>query len=233
MAKLFEGHIVGHQGSQLYMNTFNWFYDGSSLTTINDLSFMIAQKLGVDPNDLSEPFDGSFLHDLMTHFAIGGGLDQIYIRDVYNVNDFFVTPLSGTGWSGAAAAATALSSIMAATATSSRTRQDIRAGQKRLPAPQEASVDGYDGALTAGALADIQVTMDILDDGLDITISLVNHFFANAIVKKEKYTTPSGKKAAKYYADPEVQFTKIAYPVTWTVNPYVSSQDTRKRGRGR
>jgi len=233
MPMLLEGTIVGIQGSQLYMNKFNWFNSGDTSLFPNDMSLRAAVTLGYDTAAPGTPTTGSFLDLLRSQFDTLGGLTQLYFRDVYNVNDFFATPLTGAGWAGLQAAATNLASMIAVSATSTRTRQDIRAGQKRLPSLQEGGVSGSDGLIAGSIIEDYQDVLDQLGDGLDIGVGVGFEFFANAIVGKERYTTGSGKDAYRYYLSPTTQFDHIAYPVTWSVNEYITTQNSRKRGRGR
>lgn len=230
---LLEGTITGVQGSQLYMNKFNWYNSGDTSLFPNDMALRAAVTLGYVVADPTAPEANSFLEKLRDLFALGFGLRQLYFRDVYNINDFFVTPLTGTGWEGALTLVTIGPSFEAVGATSSRTRSDIKAGHKSLPSVPETSKAGYDGLIAPGEVEIYQDVMDSLDDGLDIGVGVGFEFFGNAIVSKQKYTTPSGKDAYRYYADPEVQFTHIASPVTWTVQNYLTTRVSRKRGRGR
>ena len=56
--------------------------------------------------------------------------------------------------------------------------------------------------------------------------------FAPAIISKEKYTTPSGKEAYKYYASEVLQAAHTATGILWEIYGETRTQGSRQYGRG-
>jgi hypothetical protein len=117
-----------------------------------------------------------------------------------------------------------------------RTRQDIRAGQKRISGLVEADYQNF-GRLSTAALgsfiSDLALQMSAILD-------LGGGWLAfPAVLSREKYAVldasgePTGRFAYRPYASEAEQLANAMYPVTWKAKPFTRSQVSRQTGRGR
>jgi len=150
----------------------------------------------------------------------------VYIDDDFYANPFFVNTFGGTGIAGSG-----LSPTTAYGFRSSRVKQSIGRGYKRFVGVPEGAVGGggvieADAKTLMGNLATVMgATLNYTDEGNALS-------FAPAIVSKEKYTTPSGKFAYRYYPSEVLQEPHTATGITWSFYPQTRSQTSRQYGRG-
>jgi hypothetical protein len=114
---------------------------------------------------------------------------------------------------------------------SSRTRQDIRRGYKRFVGVGEAQ-QGSGGNVGETWIAyqnNLALAMSV---PLTVNEGEVSVVFQPVIVQREEYTTPSGRKARRYYADPSEQLQHTMFFITWEAYNQVRSQTSRQYGRG-
>lgn len=153
-----------------------------------------------------------------------------YARDLYSDTDFYETPYAANvhGSYGGTPASPALAYAL----TSNRVRSDIRRGQKRLSGVSEnAMVDG--GQLDSAFLSSLQYVANEMSAVLSYDDEGNTLTFTPAILSYEEYTTPTGKKAYRKRATPELQLAHAATGVLWTVQDTVRTQVSRQYGRGR
>lgn len=207
-----------------------WNFVGSGTPAAVSMSFALANAMGLVRGLVSPfyPADG-----YMARMSPLLGTDLLFrelvVKDVYSVTDFFTTPYvngeAGTG------GANSLSPINAYGWRTNRVRSDIARGTKRLPGvTQEATADGgtYIGAVTT-IMNDIATlmgeTLTYDDSGNTIT-------FTPCVVSKEKYTTPSGKFAYRYYPTLAAQMAQLAQGIAWEAYTQVRGQASRQYGKG-
>ena len=154
---------------------------------------------------------------------------QCLSRNVYDPTDFIDLPyvpiVQGTS------SGECLSPINSFGVRSNRTRLDIGRGYKRFCGVTESSSAG--GGIIAGAA---QTALDslavLMGDVITFTDGTLTDSFTPVVVKKLKYTTPSGKIAYKYYTLEADQLAKLAVGVVWESYNTVRSQVSRQYGRG-
>lgn len=228
--KLMELIIQGEQSTGMFINKYNLL--NNSLSTATNASLNIIEALGWDSGVPAAPVANSVFARYLAAASSDFRLTTVYCRDVYSVTDFAQVNLPTTGWAGTRAGL-AEPNFVVAKLRSSRTRQDIKAGYKALPALIDTDISSAVGTLNGAYVTLAAALATALSDGVSPFVGPLQAFFGWAIVQKEEYETPSGKKAYRYYADPVEQADHIASPVTWTVQPRSTTQNTRKYGRGR
>ena len=228
---LMEIRLVQSFAGQTCINTWNYLSNGTPAAV--SLSFALASACGFIPVGNALPADS--MADLIRQMqSIDVTWQSISVRDVYSVTDFYETPYGGGIIGGATGQA--LSPFTAYGFVSSKTRTDIRRGQKRFVGASESNV-GAQGALEPlfrdGLVADVaeqmSVPLNYNDEGNTIS-------FAPVIVGKEKYQVPNTtppRFAYRYYESGFAeQAQHLMESITWTGNPFVTTQNSRKRGRG-
>lgn len=231
MAKLMEVVIQANQPTGLYINKFNLFGESRNEGLIDSLP--ILETLGFQPSTPTTVRAGSILQGLLNLTQPAFEITQLYCRDVYNVLDFAQISLSGAGWQGTRTTGNSQACWDVAKLKSTRNRQDIGAGFKALPYMLDTDTVSAIGTLEASYITLMNALCTRLDDGIDVGGVGLAFFYGWTIVKKEQYTTPRGKKAYRYYADKAVQFDNLATGVRWTPVERLTTQNSRKFGKGR
>lgn len=156
---------------------------------------------------------------------------QVEVKNVYSVVDFYNTPFP-SGTDGDVSATNGISPTSAYGLFSSRSRSDIRRGMKRFVGVTEGSISSggvvvAPGLTTLGELASrMSDDLEYDDEGNTLTYSPI-------IVSKEKYTTPSGRSAYRYYGTEAEQLMHIMDSIIWQPYPETRTQVSRQYGRGR
>lgn len=220
---------------QLYYNQQvinRWNYLSTSTPASVTLSFALVSAFGGIPDALSHAFPAGSIMEGMFHVqATALTYVSIVAKAVYDPVDFYTTPFP-VGQVGGAATGEAMSPMTAWGIRSNQVRTDIKSGQKRFAGCTEGSVNPG-GVVEAGMLGLLQTLADRMsgpitydDEGSILT-------FTPCVVQKEKYTTPSGKNAYRYYIDEDVQVpAHVAQNPTWSPKTTVRSQTSRQYGRG-
>lgn len=153
-----------------------------------------------------------------------------YARDLYSETDFYESPYPAgvAGQYGGIPASPALSYAL----TSNRVRADIRRGQKRLSGVSENAM-GSGGVLEPAFLTSLGYVATLMSEVLTYDDEGNTLSFSPAVLSFEEYTTPSGKKAYRKYADPAAQLSHAAIGVLWQEQSTVRTQTSRQYGRGR
>jgi hypothetical protein len=227
MASLYEVVLDQRFEGQQVINRFN--YLGSGTPAAVTMSFALISAMGFIADGGVYPAGlFSSIRDLQSS-------DLTYVeavaKDVYSNTDFYSLPFTTLGGNVSPASGNQ-PPFVAYSFYTTRVRSDIRRGQRRFAGLVEGSVDSY-GMLTSGNLAlagDLADWMDQIlvydDEGTDLT-------FIPVIVSKEKYTVPeSGKDAYKYYDTFAEQEDHLAQGFEWAVRPQITTQNSRKVGRG-
>jgi len=146
-------------------------------------------------------------------------------RELYSVTDFFVAPYS-TPFVGDLTGQ-AMSPTAAWGFRTNRVRTDIRRGFKRFVGVTEDYV-GSGGDVTGA----VSLILTPLAEKMSAGLSGATASYIPAVFQFEEYTTPSGRKAYKKYADPAVQAAHVASGVTFAPYTTVRTQVSRQYGRG-
>lgn len=230
MAKMMELVLQAVGPTGLWINKYNLI--NTTLSESSTAALNIIESLGYSSGAPTGPVANSVFARYIAMAGTGWEFTQFYCRDLYNVNDFAQVSVSGAGWQGARSG-NKEAAFVTAKLKSSRVRQDIKAGYKALPLMLDTDIISPAGALESSYITLMTTLCSTLSNGTSPFVGITQAFFAWAIFGKEEYTTPRGKKAYKYYADPVEQAEHVAYPVTWFPVERATTQSTRKFGRGR
>lgn len=231
MAKLMELVLQGNTPTGMFINKYNLY--NTSLGSGVGAALNVIESLGYQSGTPGTPAAGSVLQAYLALTFSGFEFSQFYCRDIYDVNDFVQVNVTGNGWQGTRTVGTMEYAAYASKIKSTRTRQDIKAGFKALPPFGESDLVSSVGTLTVGYIALVQTLCTRLADKTAPFVGPIQHDFFWTIASKEEYTTPSGKKAYRYYETLPEQQAHLAFPVTWSPVERATTQGTRKFGRGR
>jgi len=230
--KLYEAAVIGTVTGQEYVSRWNYRSDGDDVPSKN--SFGLATAMGFIATS------GSFIADTIASTLQASSSpdviwNQIIVRAIYDPVDFvdipFVPAATGTQNSGDKTAP-----FLAFGFRTNRVRADIGRGYKRFAGLTEGVMDAG-GAVSSAFLAGMVVLAGLMSDTLSFTESSLTVTFTPVVVKKFRYTAPSGKPAYRYYTTDEggetVQMENLASGVTWEPYDHVRSQVSRQYGKGR
>lgn len=151
-------------------------------------------------------------------------------KAIYDPLDFYETIYPG-GVVGDVVSSDAQSPVLAFGLYTSRVRLDIARGMKRFAgAPEAATMTG--GVLDPGTVAGLQDIGDEMAAVLTFDPGGGSIAYTPCIVKKEKYTAPSGNDAYRYYASQATQLLNVATGFTWTPYNQIRTQNSRQYGHG-
>lgn len=193
-------------------------------------SFGLTHALGAiltgDPLDLPV---GGFMATLQALQNSQVVFVDLLVRNIYDPTDFYTyawtTPITG----GVAGGGT--SPTQAFGFRTNRLRADIRRGQKRIGGVSLS--DDANGGLFAGtAITRMNALAAKMSEVLEYSEGGNSLEFSPSVFKREKYTTPAGNPAYRYYASESVQATNSVGPVTWERVPDARTQASRQYGRG-
>lgn len=208
-----------------------WNYRSSGTPASVSLSFALASAMGFVIGGGTAFTPGSVAESIQDLVSSSVNFVQVEARNVYSVTDFYNTPFAA-GTDGDVSATNGVSPATAYGLRSNRTRNDIRRGMKRFVGVSEGNVSSggvvVDPGLTALELVASRMTAPITYDDEGNTIT-----FDPIIVSKEKYTTPSGKFAYRYYATEAEQLMHIMDSIIWSAYTQTRTQVSRQYGRGR
>jgi len=112
-----------------------------------------------------------------------------------------------------------------------RVRTDIARGTKRFVGVDEDAV-APGGEIESAQFAVLNELADDMTEVLSYTEDGNSLTFAPIVVSKLEYTTPSGKRAYKYYPTIATQLEHIAQGITWQPYTQIRSQVSRQYKRG-
>lgn len=231
---IMEATLTQTYFGQTLQNRFNYLASGTPSAV--SYSFALTSAMGAIYDQIAVP--PAYPDALMTKIAdIQDGAVEfvsLVVRDVNSVTDFFeqpfVQPLTGGFSTGNGA-----SPAIAVGFRSSRTRTDIRPGQKRFSGISENLID--DGGLIEPTILSAQVAdlATALGEVLTYDDSGNTLTFSPCVVKKERYEVPGSdpiRYAYKYYEDPAVGEQNLMTSIVWTAKPQMRTQTSRQYGRG-
>lgn len=227
MASLYEVVLDQRFEGQQVINRFN--YIGAGTPAAVTMSFALISAMGFIPDAGVYPAGlFSSIRDLQSADL---SYVEVVAKDVYSFTDFYSLPYTALGGNVSSASGNQ-PPFVAYSFSTTRVRSDIRRGQRRLAGLVEGSVDSY-GMLTSGNLALAGDLCDWMDQVLTYDDEGTTLTFTPVIVSKEEYTpVGSTKKAYKYYPDYAEQSEHLAQGFEWFVKPQITTQNSRKVGRG-
>jgi hypothetical protein len=234
VAKYFEVTILGQKNSQLVVNRLNFTSNNETVETANANGLL--QALGYDPAEPGIPVGGSFFEAYMFAQTVGFNVDEIIVRNLWSVTDFITQPVTGAEWTGAIAvpAGDAIPTFVASKLRTNRVRTDIRRGTLSLTGGTEEQIEGADN-WNAAYITLLNNVAAKLNAPPTFTNGGASTQFLPSVFKKEDYVVPGSdpvRKAYRYYTDFALFQANIASPVTWSSVERVTSQVSRKIGRG-
>lgn len=224
---LYEVILNQVMANQEIVNVFNFTTDGLATGVSNSYALLYAAgflQFGETPA-FPDPGLGLAIKNVQSSSVT---FLQASARNVYDPTDFYTYPYL-TGVNGARSGSVS-SPVIALGLTSNRTRTDIRRGQKRFVGVVQSDIN-TEGALTSGYL----VVATELGGALGTTWTYTvggSVSFAPCVVSKQKYTTPSGKDAYRYYSTEAAQAEHIMSGITYLPKSNVRTQGSRQYGRG-
>jgi len=229
MAELMEITLNTTYFNQKCVN--RWNYVASGTPAAVTLSFGLMSIMGFLP-----------LATTLAGGTIGGAIQAMVAADVifnsaiaravYIDDDFYDSPFLASTVGSVSGGATALSPLNAYGWYSSRVKQSIGRGYKRVVGMVEAATEAG-GLMTSGTLTAMEAVAGFMSDTLVYDDEGESLTYVPCIVQKEKYEVESsGKFAYRYYADQAVQLTHTAQGIDWTPYANQRSQTSRQYGRG-
>ena len=225
---LYEVVLEQRYGNQQCIN--RWNYVGTGTPSAVQMSFALLSAMGFLPVATTLP-TGTVGNALQGIQSVAVTFVQALARAIYVDTDFYNSPfLAGTAGA-VGTAAGALSPTAAFGFRSSRVRQSVRRGFKRFVGVDKGMVDSGGQLVGAAQTAAVAVatrmgqTLTYNDEGNTLT-------FTPCIVQKEKYTTPLGNTAYRYYEDSAIQDAHLAQGILWEYYPQSRTQVSRQYGRG-
>lgn len=235
MATYYEVTILGTLQGQQIVNRLNFTsdVDDPSVTT----AFSLLQSLGWDAVDTSTPAVDSVLENLLITQTTAYQMDEIVVRNLYNVTDFVTMPVTGLSWAGQITllAGDRNPTFIASKIQTNRVRTDIRRGSLALTGGTEEQIEGADVWNTGyvNLLTDLCTALNLPPSR---TVGASTVLWRPSVYSKERYeVNPGGdpiRYAYRYYEDEAEQAQHVAIGVTWGPVEDVTSQITRKIGRG-
>lgn len=233
MATLYEITAIGKYQGQQVVNRLTHVTDIDDPTVVS--AFTYAQALGIDPGDTSAPSPDTVLDSLLLCQGSSYQMESLFFRNLFSVIDFYTFVPSGAGWAGQQSwTGAVLPSFVSQKFKTNRVRTDIRAGTLSLTPPNEASVNDV-GTITGTHLDLMATLVQYLNEPPSYTAGPVTVNFRPSILQKEKYAVPDTdpvRYAYRYYEDKDDQLEHTAIGVTWSLVPTVTTQTSRKVGKG-
>lgn len=234
MATYYEVTIMGTLVGQQIINrlTFVSNIDDVGSTSANAL----LQALGYDPTDPTTPNTSTVLAALLNAQTTAYQMDEISVRNLYSVTDFITQPVTGANWAGKITLASGdrLMSFVASRIRTNRVRTDIRRGTLALTGGTEEQAEGSD-VWNTEYMAWLTNLCTNLNAPPEYTGGGTTTLFRPSVLGKERYEVPGSspvRYAYRYYATEEEQAQHAAIGVTWSPVNDISSQVSRKIGRG-
>ena len=221
--------LVQSLAGQQVVNKWNYVSSGTPVGVTNSQGLIVAfggVYDAVTTHDFPADTCMKFIRNLQSSDVKN---IQLLCRNIYPGADFYEIPypLEAAG----SVDSPSLPPFAAYGFNTSRVTTAIRRGQKRFAGVTESANDG-EGNLNSTFLGLMGDLADAMSANLSYTDGGNSLTFIPAIVHKEKYTTPAGNDAYRYYSTEAVQLTHLAQGFAWNTKSQVRSQTSRQYGRG-
>lgn len=234
MPHYFEVTIIGDVISEQVINRLN--FTSSNEDPLTATSLGLLQGLGYTPSDPSviapTSFFGRYLSAQTTAFRV----NEIIVRNLFSVFDFMTQPVTGSDWQGVIEIGSGdrLPTFVASKLRTNRIRTDVRRGTLSLTGGTEEQLEGTD-VWNSAYMAFLTDLATAINTGVTFTSGASSTNFIPSVFGKEKYPVPGSdpvRYAYRYFKDFSLFQAHAAVGVTWAPVARVSSQVTRKIGRG-
>lgn len=234
MARYFEVTIIGQKSGQQVINRLNFTSNNDEPLTANSVGLLAA--LGYDATEPSNIAGTSVFGRLLAAQTTQYQIDEIIVRNLHSATDFITQPVSGVDWQGsiAVAAGDGLQTFIASKLRTNRIRTDVRRGTLSLTGGTEEQTEGND-VWNSAYFALLQNVAGALNQPPTVTISGATTTFLPSVFGKERYPVPNSnpvRYAYRYWQDFTFFQANAAVGVTWSAVERVTSQVSRKIGRG-
>lgn len=226
MASLYEVVLVQSLDGQEVINSFNFLGDGTPAAV--QFSFALTSAMGFIPD--AGLYPAGIFSKLRQLQSTDLRYVETIVKDVYSLTDFYTRPFINT-FGQVSNASGNLPTYNAYSFRTNRVTRGVRRGQRRFAGLVEGSVDNW-GKLTDGNIALVNELAVLMSSTLTYNDEGNTLTFTPCIVGKQKYTTPSGKSAYRYYPTYAEQVNHLAKGVQWEGIQFITTQNSRKVGRG-
>ena len=217
-----------YQGQQC-VNRWNYLSNGTPASV--SLSFALASAAGFIASGEPPVFPTGTMFGKIRQIADDGvEFNEVISNNVYELSDFYTTAFPDNT-NGLQVGEGAPSFTAAGFRTNLVTRAVARGTKRFAGVPQGAIING--GVLSGNYIADMNILAAAMTANLTYTDEGNPITFSPIIISKLKYTTPSGKKAYKYYPNLQEQLIHSASGVLWEIYDTPRSQTSRQRGHGK
>lgn len=207
-----------------------YHYVGTGTPAAVTMSFALASAFGCieagGVYDPATPF-GSIKALQITDVAYV----EVVARNLYSNIDFYTTPFAAGAHGDASNASGQMSPFVAYSLRTNRVRTDIRRGQKRYVGVAEGSSGAF-GAVEAGAYTALAAHAARLSDNLTYDDEGNTLTFTPCIIQLKKNLTDPDRGPYIPWPTEAEQLAHLASGVVWSANPLLSTQNSRKVGRG-
>lgn len=205
-----------------------WTYEASGTPASSTFSEKLVEAVGGNEN--TDTFTtGTLLKAIQTMVNQSFLFNSISAENIYDLTDFWATPFPAVP----AGDQPLLGDSPAATFgfRTNLVRRDIRRATKRFSGITTAGLTAG-GNFAAGTMTNMQAVADIMGDVLTIDDSGNTLTFQPVVLGKDKYTTPSGKTAYRFYPTQAEQADWVAGGIFWEPYATVRTQRSRQYGVG-
>ena len=211
-----------------FVNRWNYISSEEGVSALGAFGLVQALGLFVTGDPVNFPVDtlGAAIQAILNSQTI---FVQTYCKNVYEPLDFYDYAFVADTVGGDAGAG--LSPVNAIAATSTRTRTDIRRGQKRFGGiSADWATNG--GGLTTEALTKLQTVCDRMSEDVSYNNGVTVVGYTPVVVGKQKVTDSEGKVSYQYYSTLAAQMDHVALAPVWSPKTNIRTQGSRQYGRG-
>lgn len=225
MALVYELVLKTLYAGQDCINRFNFYGTGTPVSVIP--SYALLQGLGFVPSVTVFP-TGTFARLLQDTLPSQVQFVQATARAILKENptDFYDQPFT-TGTHGTRTGVETMTPINAYGFRTNRVRVDISRGTKRFPGVAEPDA-GDLGKFVPDAMVALNALAAKMGENVTYSVSPESLTFAPIVCKKVAYTTPSGKRAYKYFPTQAAQQANMAAGIQWQAYDNVRGQESRQ-----
>lgn len=225
---LYEVVLEQRYFNQQTINRWNYMLTGTPAAVTGSFGLLSIMGFLAASTTLLEGTIAGELQQLQNQAVV---FVQATARAVFIDDDFYGNAFLANTIGGGEASASALSPTVAFGFRSSRVKQSIRRGYKRFVGVGEQQV-ANGGSFIGGGAAQMEEVAEAMSETLVYDDEGTSLTYTPCIVQKEKYTTPSGKDAYRYYATEVAQSAHLAQGIDWEIYDFSRTQGTRQYGRG-
>ncbi len=207
-----------------------WHYLGSGTPAAVTMSFALASAFGcIESGGAYDP--GTPFGSMKAFQTTDVSYQEVITKNLYSVTDFYTTAFAVGAHGDSSNASGAQPSFMAYPFRTNRVRTDIRRGQKRYVGIAEANVDNF-GTIAGATFTALAAHAALLSDNLTYDDEGNTLTFSPCVIQlKKDVTDPDNPKYIPWPTEAE-QLAHLAQGVVWTALPAVTTQNSRKIGRG-